>query len=150
VKKELRTPESKIVIAVAVLLASTVAVNALTSLSVHLDNVVSIKAFGVSVYWDSECNQTASSINWGVTDSGAVKNLTVYIRNEGNAPITLSLFTDNWNPASAANYISLSWSYSGQTVSPNQVLAVTLSLSISSSIKEITSSSFTTTISAIG
>jgi hypothetical protein len=146
----MRGIELRIVIAIAALLASMAVVYALTSVSVRLGNVVSVKALGVGVYWDSGCNQTALSISWGLTDSGAVKNVTVYIRNEGNTPVTFSLHTDNWNPANAANYISLGWSYSGQTVSPNQVLAVTLSLSISPNIKEITSSSFTTTISAIG
>ena len=145
----MRGIELRAVIAIAVLLASMAIVYALTSVSVRLGNVVSVKALGVGVYWDSGCNQTALSIDWGLIDSGAVKNVTVYVRNEGNAPITLSLRTDSWNPANATSYISLSWSYSGQTVSPNQVLVVTLSLSISSSIQEITSSSFATTISAV-
>lgn len=141
--------ELRTVIAVTVLLASIAVVYALASASVRLDNIVSIKTLGVGVYWDSSCSQVASSINWGLADSGAVKNVTVYISNEGNAPTTFSLQTDNWNPANASNYISLNWNYSGQTVSPNQVLAVTLSLTISSSIHDITSSSFMTTISGV-
>jgi len=45
-----------------------------------------------------------------------VKILIQQFRNEGNAPITLSLQTANWNPAKAADYISLSWNYGGQAI----------------------------------
>ena len=131
-------------------LASMVVVYGLMSASVHLQSVGTVKALGVGVYWDSGCSQTVSSIDWGSAEPGAVKNVTGYIRNEGNAPITLSLQTANWNPPNATDYISLSWNYSGQTIGPNQVVAVTLSLSISSSITGITSFSFDIVISSVG
>jgi hypothetical protein len=126
----------------AIVLASIGVVYALTSVSVYLSSVGTVKALGVGVYWDSGCSQTVSSIDWGLAEPGAVKNVTVYIRNEGNAPITLSLQTANWNPPSAADYISLSWNYGGQIIDPNQVVAVTLSLSVSSNIQGITTFSF--------
>ena len=126
----------------AIVLASIAVVYALTSVSVYLSSVGTVKALGVGVYWDSGCSQTVSSIDWGSAEPGAVKNVTVYIRNEGNAPVTLSLQTANWNPPNAADYISLSWNYDGQTIGSNQVAAVTLSLSISSNIQGITTFSF--------
>jgi hypothetical protein len=119
-----------------------VVVYGLMSASVHLQSVGTVKALGVGVYWDSGCSQTVSSIDWGLAEPGAVKNVTVYMRNEGNAPITLSLQTANWNPVNATNYISLSWDYGGQAIGVNQVVAVTLSLSISSNIEGITTFSF--------
>ena len=127
---------------VATVLASIAVVYALTSVSVYLSSVGTVKAVGVGVYWDSGCSQSVSSIDWGLADPGSVKNVTVYIRNEGNAPIMLSLQTANWNPANASDYISLSWDYGGQAIGVNQVVAVTLSLSISSSIQGITTFSF--------
>jgi len=125
-----------------VFVASMVIVYGLMSASVHLQSVGTVKALGVGVYWDSGCSQTVSSIDWGLAEPGAVKNVTVYIRNEGNAPITLSMQTANWNPPNATDYISLSWNYSGQTIGANQVVAVTLSLSISYNIQGITTFSF--------
>lgn len=122
----------------------------LISVSVRLSSVGTVKALGVGVYWDSGCSQIVSFIDWGLAEPGTVKNVTVYIKNEGNAPITLSLQTANWNPPNAANYISLSWSYNGQKINQNQVLALTFSLSISSNIIEITSFSFDIIISAVG
>jgi hypothetical protein len=135
---------------IAMVLAGMAVVYALTYPSVRLRSVGNIKALGVGVYWDSGCSQPASSIDWGMVEPGAVKNVTVYIRNEGNAPITLSLQTSNWNPSNAADYISLSWNYNGQTINANQVIAVTLTLSISTNIQGITSFSFDITISAVG
>jgi hypothetical protein len=134
---------------IAMVLASMAIVYALTSPSVRLRSVGNIKALGVGVYWDSGCSQPVSSIDWGMVEPGAVKNVTIYIRNEGNAPITLSLQTSNWNPPNAADYISLSWNYNGQTINANQVIAVTLTLSISTNIQGITSFSFDIIISAI-
>jgi hypothetical protein len=126
----------------AIVLASIAVVYALTSVSMYLSSVGTVKTLGVGVYWDSGCSQTVSGIDWGLAEPGAVKNVMVYMRNEGNAPITLSLHTANWNPANATNYISLSWDYGGQTIGANQVVAVTLSLSISSNIQGITTFSF--------
>jgi hypothetical protein len=134
----------------AIVLASIAVVYALTSVSVYLSSVGTVKALGVGVYWDSGCSQTVSSIDWGLAEPGAVKNVTVYMRNEGNAPITLSLQTSNWNPPNAADYISLSWDYGGQAIGVNQVVAVTLSLSISSNIQGITTFSFDVVIAGSG
>ena len=126
----------------AIVLASMAVVYALTSVSVYLSSVGTVKAVGVGVYWDSVCSQAVSSIDWGLADPGSVKNVTVYVKNDGNAPMTLSLQTINWNPAEAADYISLSWDYGGQAIGVDQVVAVTLSLSISSNIQGITTFSF--------
>ena len=60
----------------------------------------------------------------------------------------LSLQTANWNPSSAADYVSLTWNYNGQDISPGQAVAVTLSLSVSSSIQGITASSFEIIVAA--
>jgi hypothetical protein len=127
---------------VAIVLASIAVVYALTSVSVYLSSVGTVRAVGVGVYWDSSCSQSVSVIDWGSVEPGAVKNVTVYVRNEGNTPTTLSLQTSNWNPANATSYISLSWNYGGQAIGPDQVLAVTLSLSISANIQGIITFSF--------
>jgi len=101
-----------------------------------------VKAIGIGVYWDRSCSSKVSSIDWGTAEVGSVKTVTVYIRNEGNAAITLSINTTNWSPSTASKYISLSWNYDGQPIDPNQVIQVTLTLSVSSSITGISSFSF--------
>jgi len=101
-----------------------------------------IVTIGVGVYWDKDCTNLVSSIEWGTLGPGAKEDKTVYVRNEGNSTITLSLATRNWNPVNASDFISLSWNYRGETISPNEVLRITLTLSISLNIKGITSFSF--------
>ena len=104
----------------------------------------------VGVYWDSGCGSRVSSIDWGTIEPGSSKDVMVYIRNEGDAAITLYLETTNWDPETAPDYITLSWDYGGQSVNPDEVVQATLTLSVSSSIEEITSFSFDIVITASG
>jgi len=108
-----------------------------------------VKAIGIGVYRDRSCSSKVSSIDWGTAEVGSVKTVTVYIRNEGNAAITLSINTTNWSPSTASKYISLSWNYDGQPIDPNQVIQVTLTLSVSSSITGISSFSFDIMITCV-
>lgn len=110
--------------------------------SISLSNVGTVKAIGVRVYWDSSCGDPVGSIDWGLVEPGTTKNVTVYIRNEGSAPVTLSRATDNWNPSDAQNYMSLAWDYGGQVISVDGGVQVTLSLSVSEAIEGITTFSF--------
>jgi len=109
-----------------------------------------VKTIGVGVYWDSSCSQAVYSIDWGMVEPGSQKNTSVYIRNEGNTNITLSLATENWNPENASNYMTLTWDYDNRTLAPNQVIQVTLILSIQDDIEGIESFSFTIVIIGTG
>lgn len=117
---------------------------------VTLPNMGTVKAMGVGVYWDSSCNNQVTSIDWGAVEPGATKGVTVYIKNEGNAPETLSLETENWDPSIASSYMSLAWDYGGQVIDADAVFQVTLSLSVSDTIEGITSFSFDIVITGSG
>jgi len=110
----------------------------------------SVKGIGVGIYWNSACTNSTSSINWGILEPGSNKTVTVYVRNEGNTVATLSKATQNWNPITAPNYMTLNWNYAGQTLSVNQALQVKLTLLVSPSISGIASFSFDVTITATG
>lgn len=101
-----------------------------------------VKTVGVEVYWDSECTQKITSINWGMTEPGGTKKEIIYVKNTGNSPITLTLSMSNWNPLYAKLYIGLSWNFTGVLfdVSPVELL-----LSISSNVN-FTNFSFDITI----
>lgn len=113
-----------------------------------ISNVGSVKGVGVGVYWDSACTNAVSSINWGILNPGSSKDETIYIRNEGNTTVTLAMTTSNWNPSNASDYITLNWNYNGQPFEVGEVIQVTLTLSVSSSIEGITSFSFDITLTA--
>ncbi len=115
-----------------------------------ISNVGALKGIGVGVYWDQACTNAVSYIDWDTIEPASAVNKTCYVRNEGNSVSTLGLQTSNWDPSEAANYMSLSWDYGGQSMNPDEVVQVTFTLSVSSSIQNITNFSFVITISATG
>ena len=101
-----------------------------------------LKAIGIGVYWDSGLTSKVSTTYWGFLQPGAQKSLMVYVHNEGNSPVTLSLSTSNWAPSTASAYLALTWNYNGQTISPSAQMQVTLTLTVSSNITGISNFSF--------
>jgi hypothetical protein len=98
-----------------------------------------VKTVGVSIYSESSITDPLYSVNWGSLEPGAEKNLVCYIQNTGDFVSLLTLETDNWSPVEAAEYISLSWNYDGQTLNVDEVIQVTLTLTISENIEGINS-----------
>ena len=109
-------------------------------------NAGTVEAIGVGVYRDSGCTRILSYIDWGVLEPGASKNFTCHIRNEGSSVSTLSMYTSNWNPSEASDYLSLSWDYGGHSIGVDEVAQVTFTLSVDASIEGITNFSFDITI----
>ena len=110
--------------------------------SKSLQSYGSVKAVNVGVYWDNGCTNITSTVDWGMLSPGTSKNVTLYVRNEGNTAVKLSLTTQNWNPLSASNYMRLSWSREAQTVNLGSVLNATLTFSVFSNVTGITNFSF--------
>ncbi|MCD6528841.1 hypothetical protein J7L06_00915 [Candidatus Bathyarchaeota archaeon] len=104
----------------------------------------------VEVYSDSECTTRVSSIDWGIVEAGGSTNTTVYVKNVGNTPVTLSLSTQNWNPPKAVQYISVDWDYDGRVLAPGEVIPVTLTLTVSPDATDITDFSFEIVITSQG
>jgi hypothetical protein len=88
----------------------------------------------IQAYWDSNCENTVTSVDWGQLNPGAEKNYCIYIRNEGTNPMLLDLTTNNWFPTVAEQNITLSWNYDGCPVCTNEVTPVELSLHVSPKI----------------
>jgi hypothetical protein len=83
-------------------------------------------------------------------DAGSSSNLTVYVRNECNSPVSLGLYTSNWDLTSSASYISLKWNYTGYVLRNAEVIPLELTLTLSPAIIDITDFSFETILSGIG
>jgi len=105
-----------------------------------------VTAVNVGVYSDSGCTQNCTSIDWGTIAPGNSSTRTIYIKNIGTIPMTLSMTTGSWVPSNANTYISLSWNRGGTVLSAGQSISATLTLSASSSAGNITSFSFNMTI----
>ena len=104
----------------------------------------------LGLYSNSACINELSSVTWGQLTRGTTKTQTIYVRNEGKNPITLAKGLTNWNPQTASSYITLNWNYTNQAVNSGSVVAVTLTLTVSSSAPTITSFTFSTVITASG
>jgi len=105
---------------------------------------------GIGIYSDSQGNTQLSSVSWGTLQPGASQNAICYIRNEGSTPITLSLEVSNWSPGSASNYFALSWNYNNQPINADQVVPITLTLSVASNIDGISTFGFDITVVGSG
>ncbi|PVX26662.1 MAG: hypothetical protein CW691_00755 [Candidatus Bathyarchaeum sp.] len=111
---------------------------------------IQIQTAGVTAYRDASCNTLMSDVAWGTINPGTFGTNIIYIKNEGAAPITLSLDTINWNPTNAADYMSLTWDYDGHALEPNEVVQITLKLSVSQSINGINNFNFEIIINGTG
>ena len=103
---------------------------------------------GIGVYSDFQCNTPLTSMSWGTLEPGGSQNVICYIKNEGNTESTLSMYASNWDPESLAtsNYLVLSWNYDSNPISPDAVVQITFTLSVSPSIEGITTFGFDITI----
>jgi hypothetical protein len=109
---------------------------------------VSTPSAQLGIYSDSGCTTVLSSVSWGTLDPGSTATSTIYVRNEGNVPVTLSIQAANWNPASAQSYFILTWNRNSYVLAVGASVQAVLSLSVSSSISNITSFSFDISIIA--
>jgi len=114
----------------------------------YISNRGNIKTVGINIYWDPECTNKMTVIDWGMLDPGWIGNTTGYLKNEGNCPVVLSMHTENWNPVEASSYISIDWNYKNQTIFSNQTIPVVFTLNVSETIQGIESFSFDIVITA--
>jgi hypothetical protein len=110
--------------------------------------VVTSPSVQLGVYSDSGCTTALSSVSWGTLDPGTTATATVYLKNEGNVPVTLSISASNWAPSSASSYFTLTWNRAGNVLAVGASVQAVLSLAVSSSISGITTFSFDITITA--
>ena len=107
-----------------------------------ITNVSGMVTEGVWVFEDSNCASVCESIDWGTLTPGSAKKYDVYVRNKDVVPIYLIMSTKNWSSSKASYYLTLRWTYAGQRIDPDDVLQLTLTLSVSFSIKDVSSFSF--------
>ena len=131
-------------------LVTGVGVSGLLSASKTLSSSGSIKAINVEVYSDPACTLSLSSLDWGTPEPGDVVTRTVYVKNTGNADMTLHLAISNWSPAEASNYLTVSWDQEGTTLSEDEVATTVITLTVSGSITGIDTFAFQTIIEGTG
>ncbi|MDH7564242.1 MAG: hypothetical protein QHH24_05095 [Candidatus Bathyarchaeota archaeon] len=122
--------------------AATVLATTLLTAYQQINNTGIVKAVGVGVYEDAGCTKNVTSISWGILYPDTNANFTVYIKNEGNIPITLNMTISNWNPTQTSQYITLSWNREDYVLTAKSVIQARLNLSVSPNVSEITTFRF--------
>lgn len=114
-----------------------------TSKTISSSGNVEIQASpGLGVYSNQQGTQTLNSIAWGSLEPGQSTTKLVYIKNEGNVPLTISLNTGTWSSTEAQNYLTLTWNYDGQPINPGEIKQVALTLNVDANTWGITDFSF--------
>jgi len=102
-----------------------------------------VTTVNVGVYTNPTCTTNCTSISWGTISPGSTATYTVYVKNSGNAPVTLNMTTSDWSPSNANQYITLTWNRANYTLAAGASISATLTLTVSSSISSsITNFSF--------
>jgi hypothetical protein len=111
-----------------------------------ISNTGVIASANLQIYWENQCVNAVTSVNWGYIEIGKDTNVTVFVKNTGTVPLTLSLMTSNWNPMDLGTYCTLAWDYSGDKIETNSVMPVILILKVSPDTQEVTNFQFQITI----
>ena len=157
IRREKKLALAKAKLSVILLTVAAMAVAGITYAAITVNqNVASSGTVtagpNVAIYSNSACTTPASSINWGSIEAGGSASQTIYVEDTGGTAMTLSISVANWSPSTASTYIQLSWNGQGVQIQPgvSGALAVTLTLTVSSSITGISSFSNAITISGTG
>lgn len=136
--RETKTKKSTVLMFVIALISvATAASIGLVQRRIPSRGTVYVKVLGVDVYWDPECTSMVTEIDWGILEPSDVTNKILYVKNTGNAAVTLSMATENWTPAEAGTFITVTWDIEGSTLNVDAIMAFSITLSVSAEISGI-------------
>ena len=99
-------------------------------------------AIEIDVYSDSACTKKVTDIRWREIEAGNKKYRTIFVKNQGDIGVVLSLLTENWSPSNSEEYMDLKWNYDGSSIAVGEVKRITLSLKVDASCPEINEFNF--------
>jgi hypothetical protein len=105
-----------------------------------------IATVNVEAYSDAACTQPVTTLNIGTVSPGSTATQTIYVKNTGNIPLTLTMATSDWNPTGADSYLSLSWNRQNTILAAGQSIQATLTLTVAADTGSITTFSVSATI----
>ena len=133
------------IIAIAGTLITVAALAALSaSRTVPLSGTIT--AVNVEAYQDSACTIPCTALNVGIVNPGSIVTQTVYIKNTGTVPVTLTMATSNWSPGNAGSYLTLSWNRQNYVLNAGLSIQSTLTLTAASDTGSLTTFSCSVTI----
>jgi hypothetical protein len=134
-------------IVATVLLSATTFALLMSSQKISLDGTIA--AVNVGVYSDAACTQNATSLSVGFLNPGGTATQTVYIKNTGTLPETLTMASSNWNPATASSVLTLSWNRQNTVLAAGQSIPATLTLVAAANTGSLTTFGCDVTITGV-
>ena len=119
-------------IAIAGLASTGVAITIIWVAVLSVSNNITINAVGVEAYYNSACTQPVTYLNVGYVNPGTVVNQTIYLKNSGTMPITLTMVADNWSPTATPSCLTLTWNRQDYILDAEDSVSTTLMLSAAS------------------
>jgi len=105
-----------------------------------------INTVNVEAYTDSACTIPCTALNVGNVNPGSTVTQTIYIKNTGSIPVTLTMVTSGWSPASASSYLTLSWNRQNHVLNADASVSAPLTLTVASNTGSLTTFSCSVTI----
>jgi hypothetical protein len=124
----------------------TIAVLAALSDSTTIPVDGTINTVNVEAYSDSSCTQPVTTISLDNVSPGGSVSETIYIKNSGSVPVTLTMDTSGWSPAGASSYLTLSWDRQNDELAAGASVSATLTLTAESDTGSLTAFSCSMTI----
>ena len=119
-------------------LALTVTTLAVLSSNQNVPLNGTITTINLGVYTDSDCTHNATALNVGELNPGSTTTQTVYVKNTGNAPETLTMTVNNWNPTEARDALTLTWDQQNVVLDAGEVVEATLTLTVAADTGSLT------------
>ena len=135
------------VVTALVLVGTVLAIttSGLLSASQSVPYTGTITAVNLAIYSDSGLTQNCTSLNIGTVNPGGSATQTIYVKNTGTVPETLSMATSNWNPSNAGSSLTLSWNRPNYVLDAGQSIQATLTLTVASNTGSLTTFSCSAT-----
>jgi hypothetical protein len=105
-----------------------------------------IISVNLGIYSDSACTKTKTTLNFGTINPKSTTTQTIYIKNTGNVPETLTMTTGKWSPSSASTYLTLTWNRQNTVVKAGASIQATLTLTSAANTGSLTTFSCVVTI----
>jgi hypothetical protein len=105
---------------------------------------------GLKVYSDASGTIEVSAIQWGTLAPGEAAEVILFAKSTSNTDTTLSMVTSNWSPASAANFMTVTWDREGYILKPSELIAIKIGLAVSPTVTGFEAFTFDITLTASG
>jgi len=140
-----KTTPAIVIIAITGLLVTMTTLGALSDSALFSLNGT-ITTVNVEAYTDVACTIPCTSLNVGNLAPGSSATQTVYIKNNGTVPVTLTMAVGNWNPTTASSYLTLSWNRPNYVLNAGVAVSATLTLTAAANTGSLTTFSCSVTI----